>query len=109
MPKTLKLGHHMITRSRITRGHAFESLPNAGRPSEQRAGRVYGLRPQQSERLVVKAACLDHTRVAELRRLQSRDRMDFASATQQVLLVTDDIPAQPGHSPSKRWTTLSTD
>ncbi|KAK5332587.1 hypothetical protein LTR98_011294, partial [Exophiala xenobiotica] len=47
--------------------------------------------------MVTKAAFLGHTRVSELRRLQGRDRMDFASAVQQVLSATDDFsnPPQP--------------
>ncbi|KAK5356244.1 hypothetical protein LTS03_011709, partial [Exophiala xenobiotica] len=64
---------------------------------EKRADRVYALRTQQLEHMVTKAACLGHTRVSELRRLQGRDRMDFASAVQQVLSATDDFsnPPQP--------------
>ena len=58
---------------------------------EKRADRVYGLRPEQLECIVTKAACLGHTRVAELRRLQGHEGMDFASAVQQVLSATDDI------------------
>ncbi|KAK5188412.1 hypothetical protein LTR92_011531, partial [Exophiala xenobiotica] len=64
---------------------------------EKRADRVYALRTQQLEHMVTKAACLGHTRVSELRRLQGRDRMGFASAVQQVLSATDDFsnPPQP--------------
>ncbi|KAK5356180.1 hypothetical protein LTS03_011737, partial [Exophiala xenobiotica] len=64
---------------------------------EKRADRVYALRTQQLEHMVTKAACLGHTRVSELRHLQGRDRLDFASAVQQVLSATDDFsnPPQP--------------
>ncbi|KAK5216010.1 hypothetical protein LTR72_010984 [Exophiala xenobiotica] len=62
---------------------------------EKRADRVYSLRTQQLEDMVIKAACLGHTRVSELRRLQGRDRMDFASAVQQVLSATDDSSNPP--------------
>ncbi|KAK5219359.1 hypothetical protein LTR47_011506 [Exophiala xenobiotica] len=64
---------------------------------EKRADRVYALRTQQLEHMVTKTACLGHARVSELRRLQGRDRMDFASAVQQVLSATDDFsnPSRP--------------
>ncbi len=62
---------------------------------EKRADRVYALRTQQLEHMVTKAACLGHTRVSELRRLQERDGIDFASAVQQVLSATDDFSNPP--------------
>jgi DNA ligase-4 len=58
--------------------------------SEKRADRVYGLREGRLEGIVVKAAGLGHTCVSELRLLKEHERMDFASAVQQVLAATDD-------------------
>lgn len=62
---------------------------------EKRADRVYGLRARQPEDVITKAACLGPTRISELRRLQGRDGMDFASAIQQILAVTDDFSYPP--------------
>lgn len=55
---------------------------------EKWADRVYGLREGKLEGIVVNG--LGHTRVSELRRLQEHERMDFASAVQQILATTDD-------------------
>ncbi|KIW22037.1 uncharacterized protein PV07_12564 [Cladophialophora immunda] len=62
---------------------------------EKRADRVYALRTKQLEHMVTKAACLGHSRVSELRRLQGRNGIDFASAAQQVLSATDDFSNPP--------------
>jgi DNA ligase-4 len=53
------------------------------------------LRAQQLEDIVARAACLGHTRVSELRRLQGHGGTDFASAAQQVLSATDDFSNPP--------------
>lgn len=57
---------------------------------EKRPDRVYGLGESRLEGIVVKAAGLGHTRASELRHPQEHEGVDFASAVQQVLSVTDD-------------------
>jgi hypothetical protein len=60
---------------------------------KKRADHVYGLSRARLESIIAESQGFGHSRLYKLRRLQDRDGLDLALATEQSLAVTDEPAA----------------